>query len=400
MRFAAVPVTFRTAICVYISGWARRTRFNISKCVGRAVVPRDSVMCRWIAWWPSKKGWAKKSSRSSIVLNDRMKRLYLQPAMIAKRLTPLILLALSWNANAVAQQEEDSLSAARSLLQQGRNGEAIAQLKVLSARRPQVKGVKYLQDAWNEDPKDRDAAQLLGLSYYSTGRPTDAIPALEKVRTWYPDANIDALYILGLCYVMTKRYPEALRTFAQLYGVKADSAAAHLLLGRMLLRQGFDPVAESEIQSALLISPQLPLAHFALGELSVYGGNYPKAVQEFKAELVLNPACAVALTHLGEMHWRLSRDEDAQKVLRRSISLDSTASEPHVVLGKVLLREGQTALAEKNLRDAIHLDPSSYTAHYFLGQLYRSEGRMEAAEQELKAAARIQQLQTSSPARN
>jgi len=347
-----------------------------------------------------------------------MKRLYLQPAMIAKRLTPLILLALSWNANAVAQQEEDSLSAARSLLQQGRNGEAIAQLKVLSARRPQVKGVnhelgvayyregeyleaaKYLQDAWNEDPKDRDAAQLLGLSYYSTGRPTDAIPALEKVRTWYPDANIDALYILGLCYVMTKRYPEALRTFAQLYGVKADSAAAHLLLGRMLLRQGFDPVAESEIQSALLISPQLPLAHFALGELNVYGGNYPKAVQEFKAELVLNPACAVALTHLGEMHWRLSRDEDAQKVLRRSISLDSTASEPHVVLGKVLLREGQTALAEKNLRDAIHLDPSSYTAHYFLGQLHRSEGRMEAAEQELKAAARIQQLQTSSPARN
>jgi Tfp pilus assembly protein PilF len=100
------------------------------------------------------------------------------------------------------------------------------------------------------------------------------------------------------------------------------------------------------------------------------------------------------------MHWRLSRDEDAQKVLRRSISLDSTASEPYVVLGKVLLREGQTALAEKNLRDAIHLDPGSYTAHYFLGQLYRSEGRMEAAEQELKAAARIQQLQTSNPARN
>src|SRR5260370_13220691 len=177
MRFAAVPVTFRTAICVYMSGLEGRVRFNKTKCVGRAVLPRDSVMCRWIAWWPSKKGWAKKSSRSSIVLNDRMKRLYLQPAMIAKRLTPLILLALSWNANAVAQQEEDSLPAARSLLQQGKNGEAISQLKVLSARRPQVKGVnhelgvayylqghylaaaKHLQDAWNENPKDRDAAQ-------------------------------------------------------------------------------------------------------------------------------------------------------------------------------------------------------------------------------------------------
>src|SRR6266700_3846242 len=320
MRFAAVPVTVRTAICVYISGWARRTRFNISKCVGRAVVPRDSVMCRWIAWWPSKKGWAKKSSRSSIVLNDRMKRLYLQPAMIAKRLTPLILLALSWNANAVAQQEEDSLSAARSLLQQGRNGEAIAQLKALSARRPQVKGVnhelgvayyregeyleaaKYLQDAWNEDPKDRDAAQLLGLSYYSTGRPTDAIPALEKVRTWYPYANIDALYILGLCYVMTKRYPEALRTFAQLYGVKADSAAAHLLLGRMLLRQGFDPaaephvvlgkvllregqtaLAEKNLRDAIHLDPSSYTAHYFLGQLYRSEGKMEAAEQELKA---------------------------------------------------------------------------------------------------------------------
>ncbi len=342
----------------------------------------------------------------------------MHPVRIAKRLITFILLALLCSANALARQEVDALSAARSLLQQGKNSDAIAQLKELAARRPDLKGVdhelgvayyregeyleaaKYLQNAWKENSQDRDAAQLLGLSYYSSGRPAEAIPALEKVRSWHPNANIDAFYILGLCYVMTRRYPEALRTFAHLYGVPSHSAAAHLLLGRMLLRQGFDPAAESEIKTALSLSPQLPLAHLALGELNIYGGNYPRGLQEFEAELLLNPACALALTHLGEVYWRMNRDEDSQKVLQHSISLDATASEPYVVLGKVLFREGQSALAEQNLHRAINLDPSSYAAHYFLGQLYRNEGRGEAAEREMKAAARIQQLQGSNPRRN
>jgi len=337
---------------------------------------------------------------------------------IVNRLTAFILLTLSCSATAFAQQEDAALSAARSLLQQGKYDEAIAQLKGLAARQPALRGVnhelgvahyrkeeyleaaKYLQNAWNENPEDRDAAQLLGLSNYSSGRPAEAIPALERVRSWHPNANIDAIYILGLCYVMTKRYPEARQTFAQLYGVDAESAAAHLLLGRMLLRQGFDPAAESEIKAALSISPQLPLAHLTLGELNVYGGNYLDALHEFDAELALDPACVPALTHLGEVYWRLNRDDDSQKVLRRSISLDSTASEPYIVLGKVLLRVRQSELAEKNLLRALSLDPGSYAAHYFLGQIYRNLGKVEAAEREMKAAARIQQLQGSDPGRN
>jgi tetratricopeptide (TPR) repeat protein len=336
---------------------------------------------------------------------------------IARKRIAFIPIALACAATAFGQQE-DALSAARVLLQQGKNQEAIAQLKQLAARRPGLKGIsrelgvayyregeylqaaQYLQDAWKENPEDRDAAQLLGLSFYFSGRPAEAIPALDKVRSWHPNANIDAFYILGLCYVMTNRYPEARRTFAQLYGVTADSAAAHLLLGRMLLRQGFDPAAELEIETALSLSPQLPLAHLALGELDVYAGNYPRGVQEFEAELLLNPACAPALTHLGEVFWRMNRDADSQRVLRRSITLDATASEPYVVLGKVLLRQGQQQLAEENLRRAVKLDPGSYTAHYFLGLLYRSQGNMPAAERELGAATRIQQLNASNPGRN
>jgi len=340
--------------------------------------------------------------------------IHLRPERVVMTLVLLSLFAVSHATAAFAQNQDDGLSTARSLLQQGKNRQAIAWLETFAANRPELKGVnhelgvahyregeyleaaKYLQEAWNENDDDHDAAQLLGLSYYFSGRLVEAIPALEKVRSWRPEANIDAMYVLAVCYAVTKRYAEALATFAQLYGVSPDSAAAHLLMGHMLIRQGLDPAAESEIRAALRVSPQLPLGHLALGELSVYGGNYPQAIQEFEAELALNPACAAALTQLGEVYWRLNRDEDSKKVLRRSISLDSMAPTSYVVLGKVLFREGRLALAEQNLHRAISLDPGSYTAHYFLGQLYRDQGKSEAAQREMKAAARIQQLQATS----
>ncbi len=354
----------------------------------------------------------------SAVQSTLANRSYLLPFVSSKKIAVLFACLFLLGPDVLARQEEDALAAARLLVQQNKNAEAIVQLKALAARRPGMKGVnhelgvayyregeyleatKYLQDAWRENSEDRDAAQLLGLAYYSIGKPAEAIPALEKVRNWHPNSTMDAIFILGLCYVLTKDYFKARETFAQFYGVAVDSAEAHLLLARILLRQGFDPVAEDEVHKALALSPRLPLAHFTLGEFQVYKADYPKAAEEFKRELVVNPGYAPALTHLADVYWRLGRYDDAEKALQRSIWLDSMASEPYVVMGKVLARKGQLALAERNLLRAVAMDPNSYTAHYFLGQLYLQMGRADAAERELKTAARIQQLQATSMGRN
>ncbi len=333
----------------------------------------------------------------------------------------LILLTVSvvlFAAAVRSQNPDDAVATAQKLLQLGKNAEAISLLKDVAAKHPERKGVnhalgvayyregeylqasKFLQDAWDENKNDRDAAQLLGLSFYFSGRPGEAIPALETVHEGRPDANIDANYILALCYAAASRPADARRLFARLYGVSPDSPAAHLLLARMLLRQGFDVVAEREARAALLTAPQLPLAHLTMGELAIYGGDYPRAVAEFQSELALNPACAPALTHLGDLYWRLGRDEDSQTALLHSISLDPTVPEPYVALGKVLLREGHIVLAHQNLRRALDRDSGSYTAHYVLGQLYRDQGQLDAAQREMAAAARIQQAQGANPGRN
>lgn len=310
-----------------------------------------------------------------------------------------------------AQQPESELEAARTLIEQNKSAEAIERLKALAASHSGMKGIshelgiayyhegeyleaaKYLQEAWQEDPEDRNAAQLLGLSYYSSGQPAEAILALEKVRSWHPNEGIDAIYILGLCYILTQNYAQARQTFAELYGLPADSAEAYLVMARMLLRQGFDEVAHEEARKALSLSRQVPLAHFTLGEVAVYKADYAMAAREFESELTLNRGYAPAYTSLGEVYWQLGRYAEAERVAQRSIWLDSTNSKSYVLLGRVLFKKKQFTAAQRTLQQAVELDAGGYNAHYLLGQLYREQGQMEAADREMKIAARIQQQQ-------
>src|SRR5207247_3800124 len=92
------------------------------------------------------------------------------------------MLMLLLGANLLAQQKDPALAAARSLNQENKYKEAIAQLKDLAASRPGTKGIShelgtayyyqadyfeaasYLEEALRENLQDRDATQLLGLS--------------------------------------------------------------------------------------------------------------------------------------------------------------------------------------------------------------------------------------------
>ena len=174
---------------------------------------------------------------------------------------------------------------ARKLMQQGKIDEAIAELQAFEARDPAAKGlalelgtayykksdfpkaIDYLKKATAADPANQEAIQLLGISYYLGGHPADAIPLLEKVQGWYSRANVDAAYILGICYIQTKDYPQARKAFGKMFDVPPDSAASYLFTARMLLRQEYDPVAEEYAQKAVALDPKLPLVHFLLGEL-------------------------------------------------------------------------------------------------------------------------------------
>ncbi len=301
------------------------------------------------------------------------------------------------------------------LMQQGKNDEALALLDGIAAAEPTRHGVARqigianyrkgdflkaaasFRKALDEDPNDSEAVQLMGLSYYLAGRPSEAIAPLERVQTWYPSANVDAAYILGICYMQTKDYPSARKAFARMFGVPADSAAAYLFAARMLLRQDFAPVAEEYAKKAVELDPKLPRAHMLLGELYLYKSRIPEAVEQFQKELELNPGEAAVYYKLADGYSRLQKYEEAEKLLQRSIWLDATSTGPYILMGKVLEKKGETALAVRALQRAISMDPNNPMPHHLLGQAYRELGRTEEAERELKLAEQLQIRENPKP---
>ena len=304
---------------------------------------------------------------------------------------------------------------ARQLSQQGKYDEAISVLQELETQNPDLKGlahelgaayykksdflnaVRYLKKAREQDPEDAEAEQLLGLSYYLAGRPAEAIPELEKVQTWYASANVDASYILGICYIQTKDYPNARKAFAKMFDVPADSAASYLFTARMLLRQDFSPVAEEYAHKAAELDPKLPLAHELLGEVYLYHSQIDQAIAEFQKELVINPGYPAAYYKLADCYSRVQKFDDAERLLQRSIWLDPTSTGPFILLGKVLEKKGETQLAVRALQRALAMDPNNPIPHHLLGEAYRDLGKNEDADRELKLAGQLEDRQNSKP---
>jgi tetratricopeptide (TPR) repeat protein len=300
-------------------------------------------------------------------------------------------------------------------LRQGKSDEAVAELQQLSVAQPGLKGLAHelgvtyykkgdyiraiesFKKALQQDAHDNESTQLLGISYYLSGRPGDAIPFLEKVQTWYARVNVDASYILGQCYIQTKDYPHAREAFAKMFDLPPDSAASYLLTARMLFRQEFGPIALEYGQKATEIDPKLPLAHFLVGEIHLFQSQIPEAISDFQHELALNPGHAATYYKLADAYSRVPKLDDAERLLQRSIWLDSTATGPYILMGKVLEKKGEPELAIRALQRAATMDPNNAITHHLLGQAYRDLGKNDEAERELKIASQLQQDGSAKP---
>ncbi len=241
---------------------------------------------------------------------------------------------------------------------------------------------KALAAALADNPADLAATQLRGLTLFRLGRPAEAIPFLAKAHTWSEQTKVDPAYVLALCYLDTHRYDDARRAFAEQYGFPPESAPAHLLAARMLLRHELIPLAQEEARKALALDAQLPLAHMLLGEVALVGEHTAEAIAEFEAEQHRNPLNGAVYDRLGDAYTRKGDYPAAQQVLQRAVLLEPNSTGPYILLGKVLLKRGDPATASGYLERAEKMDPANSMTHYLLSQAYRSMGRAEDAQRE------------------
>src|SRR5438552_11446352 len=317
--------------------------------------------------------------------------------------------------SAKVQDKPEDLALAHSLLERGKTDEALAVLQRISAQQPQLKGLAHemgvalykksnfagaissLLKAVDEDHEDKEAIQLLGLSYYFTGKYADAIPLLERSQSWYRLANVDALYVLGLCEIFVNNFDAARAVFAKMFDVPPDSGASYLFSARMLIRQDVSVAGEKYAQKAVALDPKLPLAHYLLGELYLSQSKIPEALAELQKELEVNPGYAGVYYKLADADMRLEKFEEAERLLQRSIWLDPASTGPYILLGKVLGKKGESELAVRTLRRALTMDPNNPISHYVLGQAYHQMGRNAEANSEFKLAEQRRQGENAKP---
>jgi tetratricopeptide (TPR) repeat protein len=303
---------------------------------------------------------------------------------------------------------EATLVAAHEKLEHGDPQEAIAMLqKLTETSGASAKGVQHelgiayyrtgkllsaeqaFARAIDEDPKDMESVQMRGLSLYRLGRPEAAIPFLERVRQWTPNANADANYVLGLCYVNSNRIDDARLAFANQFAVSPNSGAAYLLLGKMLMQANLPEAAAEAAKKALELAPKLALAHFMLGEFYLFKSDPEQAQREFEQERDINPANFAVYDRLGDVYLRSGQYQKAQESLAKAISLDTSSTGPFIQMGKVLLRRNDPQTSLLYLQHAEKMDPGNYMTHTLLGQAYHSLGREEDAKKEIDLASKI-----------
>jgi predicted Zn-dependent protease len=297
---------------------------------------------------------------------------------------------------------------AQKLLDAGRLDEALKALDSLAQQQPEPAGVERMRGlayyeqghmqssgaaferALAQDPSDREAMQMQGVVLFRTGKPAAAIPLLEQAHLSIARTNIDSNYVLGLCYLDTRRYDDARKAFATQYGFPPDSPPAYLLAAKMMLRREYLPVADSFAHKALSLNPNLPLAHLLIGQIRLAQSQLTEAIAEFTRESELNPLFGEVYDRLGDTYLRQGDYHKAQEALDRAVLLEPNSTVPFLLLGKVLLKQQDPVMAKMYLEKALAMDPGNYMTHTLMGQVYRSLGQTSQASHEFQVAEQIQ----------
>jgi len=310
---------------------------------------------------------------------------------------------------ASALPAEDRMKAALDLLAQGKPDQALAALEELAREAPATprleaalgkayyqkrdfgRAAQHLQLAVQQDPKDGESTQLLGLSYHLLGHVQQALPLLEKVQSWLPRPDVTGSYLLGVDYLQSRQDDQARLAFARMFSVPPDSAQAHLVLAQMMIRQEFEETAIPELQKALALDPHLPMAHFLLGEMYLFKSQVEPALDEFHKELAADPILWLAYWRMGDAYTRLEQWDPAETALKQAVWLNPDFTGPYVLLGKVELKKGDPALAAGFLQHALKLDPNNSFTHYILGEAYQKLGRAADADREFALTQSLRQ---------
>ena len=172
--------------------------------------------------------------------------------------------------------------------------------------------VAPLASVVRDQPNSFQARYLLGLCYVFTVHYADAVSVLEPL---WPQAsdNFMYLYVLGIAAHNAGKKELDEKALARLVDVGRDNPEFHLILGKAYLNREEPDKALVELQRAESVNPDMPFLHFGLGIAYMRINDNERAEAEFRKEIAVDPGSADIYEQLGEFYLKVGRDDGSRE---------------------------------------------------------------------------------------
>ncbi|MSO69187.1 MAG: tetratricopeptide repeat protein [Alphaproteobacteria bacterium] len=232
--------------------------------------------------------------------------------------------AFSWTAR---------LRAAGSLAEIGRVDEAIADLRVAMAERPdRSDGAVTLGDVLRQAERYGDAAEAYDLAF-------------ARIKTIEPH-HWSLFYVRGICFERIKNWPRAEADFLKALELEPEQPLVLNYLGYSWVEQGTNlKKALDMIERAVELRPNDPYIVDSLGWALYQTGDYSGAIYNLEKSVELLSNDPVINDHLGDAYWQAGRKTEARFQWERSLNLnpqDDMAAKIRLKLNRGLAAEAET----------------------------------------------------------
>jgi tetratricopeptide (TPR) repeat protein len=246
-----------------------------------------------------------------------------------------------------------------------------------------------------DSPERTRVSALIGLSRYSLGEYTSAIPYLRTAANSDPQ-SIPFRFALAQSCLNAKQYQCVLDNYQEILKLNAESAAADMLAGQAYDEMKNSGGAIEQFRAAVKADPKWPNVHFGLGYLLWTQNQFDEAEKEFQAELENVPDNAQAMTYLADCKMQLGQMGDALPIAEKAVQLDPGIAKAHMDLGVIYQDQGRQQDALRELTTAVKLMPQDSNIHWRLARLYQAMGRKEDAKMEFEKTSSLHKAENDS----
>ena len=164
---------------------------------------------------------------------------------------------------------------------------------------------------------------------------------------------------------------------------------AHEKLGVLNLKLGNLLKAKHEFETVLSINPAHALAHYYLGEIYFKESNYQKAGEHFEKAITYDDSLTDAYLKLGKINYFMNHNDKAKRYFVKAIEIDRNLHEAHFYYALVLEKDRVYDKSIVEFNKALEEERFRFDCYAHLGSIYRELGNSEEAVKNYESALEL-----------